>query len=115
MPIYRIHRMKEVPRTSFRWAAHASGAAVVKPRDYEPGGEVEAAGVYAAWAGLQSDENPLQVGDLLEDPEGRLCIFKYVGFEQASWQVVEPKPAMEGQSFPVTRGAELDFSSAPAQ
>ena len=37
MPAYRIHRLKDHLRQSFRHAAHVSGAASVKPRDYAPG------------------------------------------------------------------------------
>ena len=85
MPRFRIHRMKDNPRQQFRWAPHVSGAANVKPKDYEPAGEVEADNEYAAWALLRDSERPLTVGDLLELPEGQLRICKYVGFEEARW------------------------------
>ncbi len=85
MPQFRIHRMKDVPRQSFRWAPHVSGSAQVKPKDYEPGPHVEALTEYAAWAQLRSSEQPLAVGDLLETEAGELRICKYVGFEQALW------------------------------
>ena len=49
MPVFRIHRMKDVPRQQFRWAPHVSGCAAVKPRDYEADGEIEAANEYDAW------------------------------------------------------------------
>jgi hypothetical protein len=93
MPLYTIHRLKDTPRQSFRWAAHTSGTASVKPRDYEPGGPVEAASPYAAWAALQNTDRPLAVGDLLEEPDGRLVICKYVGFEAACWMVPEAAPS----------------------
>lgn len=95
MAIYRIHRMKETPRHSFRWAAHTAGPAAVKPRDYEGGGEVEAASPYSAWAALQGGQRALAVGDLLEDEAGRLRIFKYVGFEEAQWLLPEIQSGLE--------------------
>jgi hypothetical protein len=96
MAIYRIHRMKDAPRQQFRFAPHVSGAATVRHKDYEPGGEVEAATEYDAWAKLRDSGCPLGVGDLLETAAGELRIFKYVGFEAASWHVPEHKhPAEE--------------------
>jgi hypothetical protein len=82
--------MKDPPRQQFRWAPHVSGAANVKPKDYEPAGEVPAENEYAAWAQLRDSETPLLVGDILEMPEGQLRICKYVGFEEARWVVAEP-------------------------
>ena len=92
MPVFRIHRMKDNPRQQFRWAPHVSGTANVKPKDYEPSGEVEAENDYAAWALLRNSEAPLMVGDVLELPSGQLRICKYVGFEEAKWFVPEPVP-----------------------
>ena len=93
MPLYRIHRMKETPRQSFRWAAHTAGSASLKPRDYEAGDTVEAESPYAAWSALLSSERPLGVGDVLEAPDGSLRVCKYVGFEEARWFVPEPEQA----------------------
>ena len=88
--------MKDAPRQQFRSAAHVSGAANVKPKDYEAAAEVsaevDAENEYAAWALLRNTEQPLHVGDLLEAPDGRLRICKYVGFEDARWFVPEPPP-----------------------
>lgn len=84
--------MKDAPRQQFRSAAHVSGAATAKPKDYEAAAEVDADNEYAAWALMRSTEQPLNVGDLLEAPEGRLRICKYVGFEEARWFVPEPPP-----------------------
>ena len=88
--------MKDTPRESFRWAAHTGGSAVVKAKDYELSGEIEAVSPYAAWKALASQEQPLQTGDVLEEmpPEGAcsaLYIAKYVGFEPATWFIPEPK------------------------
>ncbi|MBS1859667.1 MAG: hypothetical protein JST11_30125 [Acidobacteria bacterium] len=91
MPIYRIFRMKDSPRQQFRWAPHVSGTATVKQKDYEEASQVEAAHEYDAWRILREREQPLEVGDLLEAPDGQLRICKYVGFEPAQWLVVEPK------------------------
>lgn len=90
MPLFRIHRMKDHPRESFRWAPHVSAQAVVKMKDYEPDGEMEAQHEYEAWVISQSTDRPLQVGDLLEAVNGELRICKYVGFESAKWFVPEP-------------------------
>jgi hypothetical protein len=95
MPLFRIHRLRETPRQSFRWAAHTAGVAAVKPKDYEPAGEVEAPSPYAAWAALRNSSTPLEVGDLLEDPNGMLRIFKYVGFEEARWVLPEVRSGLE--------------------
>ena len=118
MPSYRIHRLKDHLRQQFRSAPHVSGAASVKPRDYLPGiapvvapvvipgvapvvasggeaaaafsGEtISAASPYAAYFELKDGAAPLAPGDLLEDENGALRIFKYVGFEQAQWVVPE--------------------------
>ncbi|MBZ5595505.1 MAG: hypothetical protein LAP39_24945 [Acidobacteriia bacterium] len=97
MPNYRIYRMKDNPREHFRSAPHVSGAANVKRRDYEEGGQIEAASDYAAWENLRASEKPLEVGDLLETDGGELRICKYIGFEAAVWVLpaaaTEPTPA----------------------
>ena len=95
MSLYKIHRMKEQPRQNFRWGAHTAGAGTAKPKDYEPSGEVEAASAYAAWSQLQETGDSLDVGDILEDATGRLRIFKYVGWEEAEWQLPEVKSGVE--------------------
>ena len=65
----------------------------MKPKDYEPAGEIEAENEYAAWAGLRDSDTPLLVGDVLEMPGGALRICKYVGFDEARWLILEPPPA----------------------
>ncbi len=95
MPSYQIHRMKENPRQQFRWQPHASGAATVKPKDYEAGETVEAPTAYAAWIALRDTPEALRVGDLLENESGDLCIYKYVGFEEARWIVPEVKSLLD--------------------
>ena len=92
MPLYRIYRMKDSPRQQFRWAPHVSGCATIKPRDYEPQGQVEAIHEYDAWRILREQGTPLEVGDALEADTGRLSICKYVGFEPAEWVLPESKP-----------------------
>jgi hypothetical protein len=100
MPTYRIHRLKEHLQQSFRSAPHVSGAAQVKPRDYEPGPvpeavaeSIAAATPYAVYFALRENGKPLNPGDLLEAEGGALRIYKYVGFEDAQWLFPEPKPA----------------------
>ena|SRR5258708_23082070 len=95
MPSYRIHRLKEHLRQQFRHAAHVSGTATVKPRDYEPGDTVEAASPYAAFFALREAGTPLEVGDLLEPENGILRICKFVGFEEAQWMLPEAPPMMD--------------------
>jgi hypothetical protein len=100
VPRYKVHRIKESQKEHFRWSAHTGGLAIVKPRDYEPGGEVESLTPYSLWKELQDSgsshhERPLSPGDVLEtiDPDGlgRLFITKYIGFEPAQWFVPEVK------------------------
>ena len=98
MPVFRIHRMKEMPRQQFRFAPHVSGAANAKPKDYEPAGETEAENEYALWALLRTSERPLELGDILELPNGDLRICKYVGFEEARWFI--PEPVVPQQPLP---------------
>ncbi|HEY3936957.1 MAG TPA: hypothetical protein VGL97_05980 [Bryobacteraceae bacterium] len=98
MARYRIYRIKDSPKESFRWAAHMGGLTIVKPKDYEVNGEVEAATPYAAWSGLANGGQALCPGDLLEmlQPDGSagdLRIAKYIGFEPAQWFVPETKAA----------------------
>ena len=95
MPSYRIHRMKENARQQFRWAPHAIGDSVLKQRDYEETECVEAANPYAVWTELKNTEAALHVGDILESDAGDLRIYKYVGFEQAQWQLPEVKTGLE--------------------
>ena len=98
MPQFRIHRMKATARDQFRWAPHTSGVSTLKPRDFEPAGEVEAASVYEAWASLRGTERALLVGDVLESGAGELRICKYVGFEEAQWFVPEALAASANQA-----------------
>jgi hypothetical protein len=92
MPSYRIHRLRDYLRSGFRSAAHVSGAASVKPRDYEAGDTIEASSPYAAFFAMRDSGFPLEVGDLLERESGSLRICKFVGFEEAQWLVPELKP-----------------------
>jgi hypothetical protein len=89
--LFRIHRMNRAAREAFRSAVHAAGQAIAKPKDYEPGGEIQAPNAYAAWAELRASACPLETGDILEDEQGQLHIAKYIGFEAAQWFVPEPK------------------------
>jgi hypothetical protein len=93
MPSYRIHRLKDHLRASFRSAPHVTGTAEVKPRDYQPGDVVEAATPYAAFFTLRETEARLEVGDLLEAEDASLRICKFVGFEEARWLVAEAAQA----------------------
>jgi hypothetical protein len=101
MPSYRVHRLKDHLRQQFRYAAHVSGAANLKPRDYEVAGDVEGSSPYAAYFLLKDTEVALQPGDLLEAPDQSLRIYKYVGFEEARWVLPEAKteePAVTASS-----------------
>lgn len=98
MPAYRIYRLKEHRRTSFRWAPHTCGATELKPKDYDVDGSADGATPYAAWAGLEQTDQRLVVGDLLESPDGALRIFKYVGFEEANWAIPDPAGEQEDGS-----------------
>jgi hypothetical protein len=106
VPRYRIHRLKDSQKEHFRWSAHTGGLAIVKAKDYEPGGEVESHSPYALWKELQDGgsnqpEKPLSAGDLLEtidaDSPSRLFITKYIGFEPAQWFVPEVKTALQSE------------------
>ncbi|HET8549689.1 MAG TPA: hypothetical protein VFL57_16885 [Bryobacteraceae bacterium] len=97
--------MKENVRQQFRSAPHTIGATRVKPRDYETGGTVEARSWYAAWVTLQRTADALEVGDILEADSGELRICKYVGFEEAEWQLPEPKSGIEATPTPGTPAA----------
>ncbi len=103
MPRFRIHRMKHVPRQHFRWAPHLSGVAQLKPRDYEPDGEVEALNFYDAWAILRGSPRALEIGDVLEADPGEVRICKYVGFEEARWVV--PEASVAPEAAPIAGGA----------
>ena len=94
MPTYRVYRMKDGPREQFRWAAHTGGLARVKLKDYDQGGEIQAATPYAAWKELAALTDALRPGDLLETvpcdgSPADLKIAKYIGFEPAEWYVPE--------------------------
>jgi hypothetical protein len=91
MPSFLIHRLKDHLRPAFRSAPHVNGAAMVKPRDYEPGERIDASSPYAAFLELRSSARPLEVGDMLESEGGSLRICKFVGFEEAHWMQPEPR------------------------
>jgi hypothetical protein len=106
MPSYRIHRLKDHLRQQFRSAPHVSGAANVKPRDYELAGDVEASSPYFAYFSLKGSADALQPGDLLEAEDLSLRIYKYVGFEEARWVLPEAKPDAVANVVE-TKGMEL--------
>jgi hypothetical protein len=91
MPVFKIHRQRESAKSGFRFAPHTSGAAVVKQKDYELVGEKEAASAYALFNELRGTADALEVGDVVELPEGALKIYKYVGLEDAAWWVAPVK------------------------
>jgi len=107
MPMFRVYRMKDAPRQQFRWAPHVAGAASVKAKDYEPGGEIEADSDYDAWKRLREAGSPLDVGDLLETEGGGLRICKYVGFESANWFVPEVKSAPPAAADPPAEAVQV--------
>src|SRR5947209_914963 len=109
MPCYRIHRLKDHLQQSFRLAPHVSGAAHVKPRDYEPGDSVEAATPYAAFFALKETAERLNPGDLLEAEGGALRIYKFVGFEEAQWVLPEAKSDASTDEVP-----QVPANSSPA-
>ena len=83
-------------KETFRWQSHTGGAATVKPKDYEVGGELDAATPYTLWNRMKIDGKALCPGDVLETMNedgtaGDLQIFKYIGFEPAKWWTAEPK------------------------
>lgn len=106
MAAFRIHRLKAHLRQAFRSAPHLGGISQLKPRDYEEGGEVEGSSFYDAWTLLRGTERALDVGDVLETPEGTVRICKYVGFEEALWVLPEAKPEpAEQPAGPAPAGA----------
>jgi hypothetical protein len=114
MPVFRIYRMKDVPRQQFRWAPHVSGCASLKPKEYEQRGEVEAQNEYEAWRFMRESGVALAVGDLLEDPDGHLRICKYVGFEPAQWVLPEPKQHAEAPPEGAQQAAASEAAPEPA-
>jgi hypothetical protein len=119
MARYRIHRIKDTPKETFRWTAHTGGLAIVKLKDYEVGSELEAATAYAAWHVLQTSDQPLRPGDLLElvtgdGSAGALQIVKYTGFDAAKWFVPEPKPDLSllSAGTPVNSSSNPELQSA---
>ena len=81
---------------------------MVKTRDYRladpeqprEGETVDAPTPYGAFFTLRDSGAPLEIGDLLEAPDGSLRIFKFVGFEEAQWAVPEAKPAATNPPLP---------------
>jgi hypothetical protein len=106
MPTYRIFRMKEQARLSFRAAPHTSGETAVKLKDYLEAESIEAVSTYEAWERLRATESPLEVGDILESELGGIKICKYIGFDDAKWIIPEVKPPLE--AIPVTPAPTSD-------
>jgi hypothetical protein len=73
----------------------------LKPKDYEGAASIDAPSCYAAWTALKGTDGALQPGDVLESETGELRIYKYIGFEEAQWQVPEAKPLSESSPAPV--------------
>jgi hypothetical protein len=92
MPLFKIHRLRDSQIQQFRSAAHTSGTSQVRPRDYTQSGQIEASGLYAAWAAMRDSGEALRIGDMLEDEQGALHLCKYVGLEEAQWVVPEAPP-----------------------
>src|SRR5579862_181842 len=113
MASYRVHRLKDHLRQAFRVAPHVSGAAQVKPRDYEPAETIEASSPYAAFFALREAVRPLEVGDMLEAEDGSLRICKFVGFEEAQWVLPEASGLIEN-SPPIRANDVLNGTPAPA-
>lgn len=111
MPLFRVHRMKEAPRQQFRWAPHTSGVTAIKPKDFEPAGEVCAEGFYDAWMSLRGTEDSLEIGDVLESEAGEIRICKYVGFEEARWVLPEVKSGLE--AVPLAAGSPMLQTAGP--
>jgi len=111
MPTFQIYRMKDGARQAFRSAPHTAGQASLKPKDYDKGATVEGASSYSVWAEMNSAEEPLEVGDVLEAADGSLKIYKYVGFEDARWVLPEIRTGVEG--LPAAAGG-LPGATAPA-
>lgn len=116
MPVYKIYRIKDTPRENFRWAAHTSGLAVVKAKDYDFSSEIEAASPYSAWKSLAAESDPICPGDLLEElplsaGTSKLYIAKYIGFEPAEWFVPEPRPEASASVLNATGSAIVDSES----
>jgi hypothetical protein len=111
MPRYCIHRIKQAPLESFRWTAHTGGLAVVKPKDYDLGEEMESATPYSAWKSLAEEGKALRMGDMLEclaedGNAGSLLITKYIGFEPAQWFIPELKPDKISAESVVTESSQ---------
>ncbi|HEY4362160.1 MAG TPA: hypothetical protein VGN17_14375 [Bryobacteraceae bacterium] len=102
MPTFRIHRLRDHLKQSFRYAPHVSGAATIKPRDYLPGETAQTSSPYSLYFELRNSGTALEPGDVLENETGGLRIFKFVGFEEARWVVpegqIEPHPDLAASS-----------------
>lgn len=102
--MYRIFRMREQARLSFRAAPHTSGETAVKLKDYVEGESIEALNTYEAWELLRGGEKPLEVGDILESELGGIQICKYIGFDDAKWIV----PEVKASDVPAAAGSTAD-------
>jgi len=99
MARYRIYYLKESHRQQFRDAPPRPGLAQLKRKDYEEGGEIEAAAPYVAWQQTRSEgsRRQIEVGDALETDSGALLLCRYAGFEEAQWW----RPASPESSLPI--------------
>ena len=91
---------------------------MVKMKDYEPLGEVEAATPYSAWKILGAENRAVQPGDVLEilnadGVPGDLLVVKYIGFEPAKWYVPEAKPDTGTQAKENSDSAVSDIQPHP--
>lgn len=105
MALYRIFRLKDGLRATFRQLPHVSGVSKVKAKDYEESDSVEAPTPYAAWFALKGTEQELSVGDVVVEESGEVRIMKFVGFEPAEWVVPDMKVPGELLNAPPPAGA----------
>jgi hypothetical protein len=119
MPVYRVLYLKEQAAVDrFRSQPPPEGAATIKPKDYEQVGELEAPNEYAAWQALQGDAaaergwRSMGVGDVLEVEGAKPRVCRFVGFDDASWRVFEPRKKGSTEDAPASE--EGNTTETPA-
>lgn len=119
MPRYRVFYLKEELSRRFRELPAASVRKQLKPKDYSPVAEMEAANEYAVWRALQAPDAALPdaktrraftVGDVLEREDGKPLLCLFGGFEEATWW----SPEAEGARSADGGHAEDASNAAPA-
>ena len=115
MPNYRVYYLKEELSRRMAEVPPGNVRRQLRQREYALVKEMDAPHEYAAWQALQQQsELPrrFSVGDVLES-DGKLRLCLYGGFEDAAWEMRDPKPPGSQPDPPPGQPADFPVDQPP--